>query len=292
MHADDRPVGIAAARALISAQFPDLAALPLRPVAGFGTDNVIFRLGEGLALRFPRTAAAAPLPEREHRWLPALAPLLPLPLPRPVALGRPGAGYPWRWTVAHWLPGRDAQAAPPDQMQAARDLAAFIARLHALPVPADAPPMPDWGHIAPRDPFMRRMIAAFAADEGDPARLAAEWSAALDLPRWRGRPVWTHADLHPLNLLSDGRRLTGILDWGALSAGDPAHDLAAGWYLFDPQARALFRDLLAPDPAAWSRARALALSKAVQAIPYYRTANPPFRAAMQATLARVLADGA
>lgn len=294
MHADDRPVGIDSARALVAAQFPLWAGLPLRPIAGTeaggGTDNVIYRLGRTRALRFPRTESAAALPEKEWRWLPALAPRLPLPLPVPQALGAPGAGHPWAWTVARWLPGRDAQAVPPDQMQAARDLAGFIAALHALPLPAGAPPMSDWGRLPPRDPFIRRMIAAFRPDEGDAARLSALWDACLALPPWTGPPVWVHADLHPLNILSDGRRLSGVIDWGGLCAGDPAHDLAAAWYLFDSPARALFRDLLRPRPADWARARALALSKALQAIPYYRRTNAPFRAAMRATLARVLAD--
>ena len=72
-------------RALLNAQHPDLASLPLIDV-GTGWDNKVYRLGDGLAVRLPRRAAAAALIEHEQRWLPELASRLPLPIPTPTSI--------------------------------------------------------------------------------------------------------------------------------------------------------------------------------------------------------------
>src|SRR4051794_7564958 len=98
------------ARALLAAQHPDLADPPIRPGAQ-GWDNVMFRLGEDLALRLPRRAVAAGLIATEQRWLPRLAPSLPVAIPAPVRIGATGCGYPWPWSVTPWIAGRPAEAA-------------------------------------------------------------------------------------------------------------------------------------------------------------------------------------
>lgn len=67
-------------RRLLADQHPDLAALPLTPVAN-GWDNAIFRLGADLAVRLPRRQLAADLVVNEQRWLPevGLTPAAPGP---------------------------------------------------------------------------------------------------------------------------------------------------------------------------------------------------------------------
>jgi aminoglycoside phosphotransferase (APT) family kinase protein len=125
-------------RRLLGEQHPDLGALDLALVAN-GWDNVLFRLGEHLCVRLPRRAAAAVLIEHEQRWLPSLAPTLPLPVPVPIRRGRPGAGYPWAWSVCRWLPGEIAAGrVVADQQREARRLGAFMAALHRT-APLDAP---------------------------------------------------------------------------------------------------------------------------------------------------------
>jgi aminoglycoside phosphotransferase (APT) family kinase protein len=285
MHAEDRPVDAALAVRLARGFVPAVAPVA---VAG-GTDNVSWRFGDRVA-RFPRTPGAAAALEREVAWLPRVAPAVPLACPRLRHAGVPAPGYPFAWAVYDWLPGSTCLEAPPEQSGAAPTLAALIGALQALPVPQDAPRMRPGRRLHPEEAFTREMIAAFRPEEGDRGRLSACLDRALALPLWDGPPAWTHGDLHPLNLLSDGTSLTGVIDWGSLNAGDPAQDLICAWTLLDAPARAALRDRLRPDPAAWNRARAFALVMAVQAIPYYRHTNPPFRAAMQQTLRRCLAD--
>ena len=127
--------------ALLEAQHADLARLPIVD-AGSGWDNKLYRLGEDLAVRLPRRAAAASLIEQEQRWLPQLAPRLPLPVPVPVRIGRPGCGYPWSWSVVPWRSGETADiAAVHDPVSAATELGRFLCALHQ-PAPADAPRNP------------------------------------------------------------------------------------------------------------------------------------------------------
>ncbi len=85
-------------RRLLREQHPDLAGLRVELLAN-GWDNVVFRLGDELAVRMPRRGAAATILRNEQRWLPVLAPGLPLPVPEPVRTGEPGSGYPWPWSI-------------------------------------------------------------------------------------------------------------------------------------------------------------------------------------------------
>src|SRR5580704_17728624 len=83
---------------LVAAQFPQWAGLAVRPVEPGGWDNVTFCLGPGPSVRLPSADCYAEQVDKEHRWLPALAGRLPLPIPEPIARGAPGCGYPWPWS--------------------------------------------------------------------------------------------------------------------------------------------------------------------------------------------------
>jgi aminoglycoside phosphotransferase (APT) family kinase protein len=250
-------------RALLRDQHPDLAALELREVAS-GWDNVVFRLGDELAVRVPRRRLGAELIQSELRWLPELAPRLPLPVPVPVRVGRPGTGYPWSWSVVAWMDGADAATDPPrDPLDAARVLGAFLSALHQ-PAPPGAPANGfRGGPLADRDEIMRRDLGRLPADV-DADRALAEWEAALALDPYDGPPVWLHGDLHPANLVVHEGRLAGVVDFGDLTAGDPATDLLVAWSLLPFDAHPIFRAAAGgADDATWRRARGWALTHAV-----------------------------
>jgi aminoglycoside phosphotransferase (APT) family kinase protein len=277
-------------RTLLDAQCPDLAGLPLVEAAN-GWDNVTYRLGDDLLVRLPRRAMSAPLVDVEQRWLPVLAPGLPLPVPTPVRCGRPAPelGYPWSWTVAPWLPGRSALASPPvvDPVDA---LAGFLLALHR-PAPADAPANPfRGGPLAGRDGAHRERVERLAG-RIDRAPVLAVWEAALAAPLPVGPPVWLHGDLHPGNLLVDEGALAAVIDWGDLTAGDPAYDLGVAWMLLDRDRRAALRRAIphAGDEATWTRARGWASAFAVVLLASSAD-NPAYGALGERTLEAVLAD--
>jgi aminoglycoside phosphotransferase (APT) family kinase protein len=275
-------------RALLAEQHPDLAGLPLA-LAANGWDNVLFRLGADLAVRLPRRALAVPLVEHEQRWLPELAPHLPLPIPAPVRVGEPGHGYPWPWSICPWFDGTSALVSPPVDLDAtAVALGRFLAALH-VPAPVDAPPNPYRGiPLADRDERTLASIDALA-DEVDGPRVRALWAELRDAPAWDGPPVWVHGDVHPGNLVVRHGALTAVVDFGDLTAGDPACDLAVAWMLLRPEQHASFRTAAgAADDAVWARARGWAL--ALGLVTWASSAdNPPYAAHGRRTVAAALA---
>lgn len=248
MHVGEVAVSARQARALLAAQMPDLSTLSLRRAGAGGTDHVLYRVGPRHLARFPRLASAADQPLREAAWLPALAPGLPLAVPGPLRPGAPGAGYPFAWSVGPWIVGRDAWSAPP--RRAVEPLAAFVAALRSASVPSGAPART--GTLGDRDAFLRQMIADLR-DDADPSLVARLWDRCLALPRWTGPPVWVHADLHPLNLVTRRGRLVAVIDWGAFGAGDPAEDLLPAWAVLDAAERARFRSALSVGHGEWAR---------------------------------------
>jgi aminoglycoside phosphotransferase (APT) family kinase protein len=255
-------------RRLLADQHPDLADGPLRELAA-GWDNFLFRLGDDLVVRLPRRAMSAPLVAHEHRWLPGLAPGLPLAVPAPVRLGRPALGYPWSWTVCPWLPGTPAtEVEPADWTAAAVAIGRFLATMHR-PSPPDAPRNPSrGGPLADRAPAFHERVERMAAHLDGPAARAL-WAEALAAPGWAGPPVWLHGDLHPANLLVADGRLAAVLDFGDITGGDPAYDLAVAWLWLPAAVRPAFRAVAgvgADDDTTWLRARGWALALGVTLI--------------------------
>ncbi len=299
MHADEVHTDVALVRRLLAAQFPQWAELPVAPVASAGTDNALYRLGESMVVRLPRIAWAFGQVAKEQRWLPYLAPRLPLAIPVPLAMGAPGAGYPWHWSVYRWLPGENADVAPiADMRRAATDLARFIVALQRIDATGGPPPGEhNSGRGVPlgtRDAYTRAAIAELDTRRDveplDLDAVTAAWEADSRAPAWSRPPVWLHGDIQAVNLLVEQGRLTAVIDFGCLGVGDPACDLIAAWSFFDAETREVFRAALGVDDAAWARGRGWALSVGLVALPYYRVTNPVLAGISRRAIGEVLAD--
>ncbi|CAI9391722.1 aminoglycoside phosphotransferase family protein [Microbacterium sp. T2.11-28] len=239
---------------LLASQHPALRG-ELRAVAS-GWDNEVFRLGDDLAVRLPRREAAAHLVENEQRWLPILAPALPVRVPVPVAVGVPDDDYPWRWSIVPWFDGVRVADLPLAERDAlAGEVAAALRALHVV-APPDAPRNPVRGvPLRERDGVVRGRLAGSRG-------LAALWDAGLAAPEWSRPDVWVHGDVHPGNLIARGGRLEAVIDFGDMCAGDPACDLAVAWTAFGPAGRVRLRADLGDgyDDAMWARAGAWAVA--------------------------------
>jgi aminoglycoside phosphotransferase (APT) family kinase protein len=292
MPAAEVAIDAALVRALLVEQHPDLADLELTELA-FGWDNVLFRLGDELVVRLPRRQLAVPLVEHEQRWLPELAPHLPLPIPAPVRVGRAGSGFPWPWSICPWFPGTSALVTPPTGPGAAADaLGGFLRALHR-PAPADAPTNPFRGTpLADREPRTREALEHLGLAVDGP-RLRSLWDDLVSAPPWAAPPVWVHGDTHPGNLVVHEGRLAAVVDFGDLTAGDPASDLAVGWMLFPAEARARFRTAVGADAddALWTRGRAWALGIGLSLLATSAD-NPSYAAMAERTIAAVVDDDA
>ncbi|MGW6207716.1 aminoglycoside phosphotransferase family protein [Streptomyces sp. NPDC055089] len=288
MHADEPGIDDSLVQRLITAQFPRWSGLPVERVGAAGTSNVMYRLGEDLVVRLPRTAGSADDTAKEHHWLPRLAPSLPVAIPVPLGAGVPGEGYPWPWSVYGWLDGKcpavgdTAEAAP-----LARDLARFATALHRVD-PTGGPPSYRSETLASRDSAVRAALAALHA-ELDTGAAAEAWDTALRAPAPTGPPVWIHADLQPGNMLTADGRLTAVIDFGCLGLGDFAVDLIVAWYVLTAGARGTFRAAMEADDAAWARGIGWALSIALMELQYYRETNAFMADTARHVIAEILA---
>lgn len=273
MHADEVETDVPLVRRLLAAQFPRWAHLPIEPVLPWGTDNALYRLGEDMVVRLPRIRRATTTLDKEIRWLPRLAPLLPLAIPTPLAVGEPADVYPFAWSIYSWLEGETATIDRiADHRQAAIDLARFVGAMQRVD-PTDGPPPGQHNSfrgvpLAKRDESTRAAVASMSGWI-DVQAVTAAWETALGAPEWQGAPVWIHGDLDSRNVLVAQGRLSAVIDFGCLGVGDPACDVMAAWKLLSAETRDIFRAELSVDDATWARSRGWALSQALIALAYY-----------------------
>lgn len=250
-------------RRLLVDQAPELAGESLALLAN-GWDNIVFRLGDAHVVRMPRRALAADLIGHEQRWLPELAPRLPVPIPVPVVRGGPAHGYPWRWSVTRWIPGELAlRRLDPENPAAgnwmAEPLGEFLHSMHVA-APADAPENPFRGIPLAQRAEIQTERAAMLGDLLDPG-IGRLWAELADVPAWSGSPLWLHGDMHPLNIVVNDESIAGVIDFGDLTSGDPASDLAVGFMLFDSSGRQRFRESAGEhSDHTWNRSRAWAIA--------------------------------
>ena len=272
-------------RVLLSEQHPALANLPLE-IIGNGWDNVIARLGSDLTVRLPRRQLAAPLIGYEQHWLPQLAVHLPLPIPQPVLIGVPSDRFPWAWSICHWLPGNTVWGEPlQDPNGAATSIAQFLVALH-VPAPADAPINPyRGGPLGDRTEAVQQRSSSVATATTR-HQILQIWPDLVATPAWNRPAVWLHGDLHPANILSVHGHISAIIDFGDITSGDPATDLAVAWMLFEAPQRQIVRRLAGVDDDTWTRAAGWAIHLSLA----YLTADEStvMPAIGRATLAKVL----
>jgi aminoglycoside phosphotransferase (APT) family kinase protein len=305
LHEDEIEIDLPLVRALVDHALPDLAGHPLRRLDASGSSNVLYRLGDDLLVRLPPRPGGSETITKEARWLPYVAPALPVAVPTILAVGEPGLGYPERWSVVRWLDGElgDAPVGPATAaLGLARDLADVVGALGELAVPSDALADPALRRyrgesLAAMDAATRRYLADCRNLPGldlDVDACLRVWEAAV-VPAGTVEvvsPRWLHGDLVAENLLLWEDGLAAVLDFGGLAVGDPTVDLVVGWDVLDPAAREVFRSALGVDDLTWERGRGWALAITVMTLPYYWHTMPDRCAARLAMARAVLADPA
>jgi aminoglycoside phosphotransferase (APT) family kinase protein len=243
---------------LVADQFPQWADLPVVPVALNGWDNTTFRLGEELSVRLPSADYYVGSVDKEQRWLPVLARHLPLPIPEPVALGRPNSEFPRPWAIYRWIEGEPSSVARiADLTEFAADVAGFLAALHAIDAsggpPGGSGPCLRGGPLTAWDQPVRESIQLLA-DDIDADAVTEVWDTAL-ASRWERPPVWVHGDVVGSNLLVADGVLRAVIDFGTAAVGDPACDLGMAWKFFPGDSAKEFRRGMPFDIATWARGR-------------------------------------
>lgn len=255
-------------RGLIADQFPQWSGLPVREVVPNGWDNRTFRLGDDKSIRLPSAERYVAQVEKEHRWLPIIAAGLRLPIPIPLAMGKPSDDYPWLWSVYGWIEGEVATSDRIGDMPLfALSLGEFLRDLRGIGT--SGAPIPGVGNfyrggdLSVYDAETREAIGMLDGKfDLDAAVLSRVWGTAL-ASSWHETGVWIHGDVSSGNLLVRDGELAAVIDWGGMAVGDPACDLAIAWTMFDAGSRAVFRDTLDLDDATWERGRGWTLWKAL-----------------------------
>jgi len=222
-----------------------------------------------MVVRLPRIPRAADQVDKEQRWLPHLAPHLPLQVPVPLGRGTPGQGFPMPWS----------------------ELGGFVAALRSVDA-TGGPLSYRGGPMSTSDDDATRAAIRDLGAEGmiDGEAATAAWEQVLALPHLEGKPSWLHGDLMPGNLLTRHGRLTGVIDFGKVGIGDPACDLIPAWYLFGGETRELFRAAADVDDTTWARGRGQALCLGLGSEHYYRIKNPALATVGRKAMFEALAD--
>jgi len=295
LHDDEPDTGVGVVRALLGRQVPELAGLPLVPLSNTGTDNALYRLGPSLVVRLPRIAGAVRGLTAEVEWLPRLQGRLSVAVPELVHTGEPTNGYPYPWAVLGWLDGTDAWAARHQESwfgpELGHDLARTVLELRAVPI-ENAPRREPGTRGGPLGALDERVRWWLNRADGliDVPAVARAWDECLESPDHEGEPTLLHGDLIPGNLLIDRGRLSAVIDWGGIGAGDPAQDLLPAWSVLDRNGSAAFREVLAVDSHTWLRARGFALEQSIGGVIYYTPRQHPLADVMRRSLNRLLTD--
>jgi aminoglycoside phosphotransferase (APT) family kinase protein len=296
MHANQLTVTTGTVRDLIGEQFPEWRGLRLERVSSPGTVNAIFRIGDRLAARFPLVVQDVEEARRQLEQEAAAARELlhrtRFATPEPVAIGRPGAGYPGPWSVQTWVRGVTAWEEDPGASIAfALDLAELVRDVRAIHVRGRTfSGRGRGGDLRSHDRWMK---TCFERSEGllDVPRLREAWRVLRELPRDAPDDVMTHGDLIPGNVLVSGGRLTGVIDVGGLGPADPALDLVGAWHLLETVPREELRKELGCSDLEWARGIAWAFQQAMGAVWYYVDSNPAMSRMGRRTIDRILTDG-
>lgn len=293
MSAEHPEINVALVSQLIASQFPQWAHLAVKPVELSGWDNRTFHLGPSMSVRLPSDEGYVAQVEKEHRFLPRLAPFLPLPIPVPLVKGIPGEGYPWLWSVYGWLEGENATLERiTDLSQFAISLAEFLLALQRIDA-SDGPPAGEHnffrgGSLMNYDAETRAKIEELAG-EIDTDAATRVWDTALE-STWQGSPVWVHGDVASGNLLVKDGRLCAVIDFGCCAVGDPACDLVMAWTFFSGESREAFKATLGVDRATWARARGWALWKALITLAEQIDTSPAKSAEARRVIAEIVAE--
>lgn len=286
-------INVALVRRLVATQFPQWVDLPITPVELDGWDNRTFHLGDHMTVRLPSAEGYAPQVEKEHQWLPKLAPLLPLPIPVPLAKGAPNGDYPWHWSIYQWLQGEIATVERIADLSAfATSLAQFLTALQYI----DSAEGPAAGShsffrgapLAVYDAETRQAITTLG-NTVDAEATQAVWETALRAT-WQGPPVWFHGDIAAGNLIVNDGHLSGVIDFGCSGVGDPACDTTIAWTLLSGESREAFRATLRVDKATWARGRGWALWKALITLVEYIHTDPAKAEEARRVIDEILAD--
>jgi aminoglycoside 2''-phosphotransferase len=250
----------------LAACYPDFALRSCRPLQQ-GWDSVTLLINDGLVFRFARRPDVAVRLGREASLLPRLAEALPVAVPRfeYVCEDHSGGVRVVGYRVIAGASPLEIGVQPAHALELARQLAEFLSALHSFPM-EEAARLGVPGGSA--DDWRREYTAFYAEvceqvlpmlDAAEQSGVSALWEGYLaDDANFAFAPALIHRDLGAEHILVDpDGRLSGVVDWGDASIGDPAIDFTGLYHGLGQQfAEQVLDHYRRPhEPSFWRRVR-------------------------------------
>jgi aminoglycoside phosphotransferase (APT) family kinase protein len=193
-----------------------------------------------------------------------------------------------------WISGRDASVASiKDWATTSELLGAFVSGLLEIDTKDGSMSGPESGFrgcpLQTLDSRTREVVSQLS-DVYDTSGLIRIWEKALGADAWQHDPVWVHGDIHAANILVQDGVATAVIDFGLMSIGDPACDLAVAWSFIPQEFRQHFLDAAGLDEAAKQRGKGWALYFGAIALSYYRGKNSTLAAIATQAIDAVVTD--
>lgn len=274
-------MSVGCARAEIERAFPALAVHEIG-FLGAGMDSAAYLVNGALVFRFPKDEAVSRALSREIALLPKLADRLPVAIPRFEYVGRQApsgllfVGYPL-------IPGEPLTPEAFTSLAAARQesvldtLAAVLCGVHSFPseeaVAAGVEPLSTRDRVRARWSEAHAKIVTLLTPDDSRALARLVESFIADEANFEAPPCLLYADFAPEHLLHDpaSGALTGLIDWGDMTIGDPDYDLL---YLYQDYGEGFVRRLatrnLTPDRPNPDTERLIAKLRVFNACDYLR----------------------
>lgn len=201
-----------------------------------GSAHLIVNMGAELSVRVAKTPATGYLVARRTEILRRLPTGLPFAVPRPITRVITRNGF--TAVGLTWIKGepRLQGAAPPKQ------LATLVKAIHSVDYGGYGPYLDTvhehWGGKEDWEDLLRSQVVPQLLSGAQKIALAAiDRVLALEPVD----PVLIHGDLAGHNILWNGDKLVGVIDWDHASLGDPAVDHAAlgNYYGWESMSKAL-----------------------------------------------------
>ena len=240
---------------MIESEVPELVVRSVI-LLGEGWTGTAYRVNDELVFKFPKRAAEWDELDREIAFPAYARPFIPLPVADHLYQIRNSSGAPHGYAVYRSLPGNALDVdslSDAERAAVAKALARFLRALHDMKAGPDITPIL-------REDDERAVAEQYYRDaqESVAPNLTVDQRRRLDdlfsnhLDDSANFPTASriiHADLSADRVLCEGEKVTGILDWGDVSLGDPDYDFS---YLYWGLGEAFVRDIALeyghPDP--------------------------------------------
>ena len=184
-----------------------------------GQNNDVLIVNNRFIYRFPKSETGVTALKKETEILKKILPYVTLKTPRPISNSR--------FMAYERIAGEPLLVLPDGVEQVAKQLGGFLWELHQIPVSIFEDQRPEVALEMKNlyEQFQEHLYPLMRADAK--IEVSENFERYLSDPKhFDFEPCLIHGDFGKGNILSNGKSVTGIIDFGSSRLGDPAYDFA------------------------------------------------------------------